>query len=139
MPAYNWLFIGDVVPETPGSPHLLHLLAKSLIPALSVGLHQDGLHSIKFGLIKCLFMKKNYNYKILMTSLWCILHCKVMINLTKQIFFCKGCKESIHSLVITLLFKVSHSCKQCGTNLEWIFRNEVIMVEKKTRGERWVG
>lgn len=47
---------------------------------------------------------------------------------------------SKHSLVITLLFKVSHSCKQCGTNLEWIFRNEVIMVEKKkTRGERWVG
>lgn len=41
-----------------------------------------------------------------------------------------------HSLVITLLFKVSHSCKQCGTNLEWIFRNEVIMVEKKKLGER---
>lgn len=49
----------------------------------------------------------------------------------QTIFFSKGCKESKHSLVITLLFKVSHSCKQCGTNLVWIFRNKVIMVEKK--------
>lgn len=42
---------------------------------------------------------------------------------------------SKHSLVITLLFKVSHSCKQCGTISQWGDYGW----KKKTRGERWVG